>query len=165
MPAEVPDGRLRLRGRWGGHLGEQDQDIVRRLERRQPTPARLRGARELPGVERNRRLRIDGVQMQMMEAWRREHVSPSFLKAMESIPVRSRDRTKAETIVASSTCRRRMRLPTRAHTRRYPTLLHPTTRVQNAWYDSVQRQAPGRPTVYRMTPAISQVLLIGQHLT
>src|SRR5438093_12700781 len=79
----MPDRGLRFRGWCGGHLGEQNQDIGRRLERRQPTPVRLRGARELPGVERNSRLRIAGVQMQMMEAWGRKHISPSFLKAQE----------------------------------------------------------------------------------
>src|SRR4029450_8916377 len=75
MPAEVPDGGLRRCGWWGSHLGEQDQNIVRRLERPQPTPARLRSAWELPGVECNCRLWIHGVQMQMVEVWYREHIS------------------------------------------------------------------------------------------
>ena len=65
----------------GGDPGEQDEHVVGSRERRQPTPARLPGSRELLDVERDRRLGIDGVQMQMMEAWGREHISPAFLKA------------------------------------------------------------------------------------
>ena len=64
----------------GGVLGLTQAQIADAKARGvQPTPARLRGARELLGVERNRRLRIEGVEMQVMEAWHREHISPSFL--------------------------------------------------------------------------------------
>ena len=78
MPAEMPDRRLRFCRRWSGHLGEQNQDVVRRLQRRQPT-GRLRGGRELPRVELDCRFRVDGAQVQMVEAWRREHGWPSYL--------------------------------------------------------------------------------------
>src|SRR2546423_982777 len=90
MPAEVPYRGLGRRGRWRGYPGEQDQDVVRRLERRQPTPGHPRSGRELPSVEPNCRLRIDRVQMEMVKAWCREHWQRSFLKLLESLPCATR---------------------------------------------------------------------------
>ena len=74
VPAEMPDRRLRCGCRRRRDLAEQQQDVVRRCERRQATPARRRGARELPGIEVDRGGGIDRVQVQVMEAWRWEHV-------------------------------------------------------------------------------------------
>src|SRR2546425_8057358 len=48
-------------------------DVVRRRERRQAAPARPDGGWELPGIEIDRRVGIDRVQMQVMEPRRREH--------------------------------------------------------------------------------------------
>ena len=77
VPAEMPDRRLRRGRRRGGDLAEQQQDVVRRLQRRQAAPARLRRARELPGVEVDRGGGIERVEVQMMEAGRREHLGLS----------------------------------------------------------------------------------------
>src|SRR5947199_75900 len=73
VPAEVPERGLRRRRRRGRHTGEQDQHVVRALERRQPAPAGLRRGREVANVERDGRVGIDRVQVQMMKAWGLTH--------------------------------------------------------------------------------------------
>ena len=73
VPAEMPDRALRPGRRRRLDLVEQDQHVVRRCQRRQPAPARLAGARELPRVEIDRRVRIDRAQMQMVKAGGRQH--------------------------------------------------------------------------------------------
>jgi hypothetical protein len=75
VPAEVPERRLRRRRRRGGDLGEEHQHVVGRRECRQAAPARLYAGRELLDVERDRRLGIDGIQVQVMEARCRKHAS------------------------------------------------------------------------------------------
>ena len=68
MPAEMPDRGLRRGGWRRRHLVEQEKDVGRRLERRQAAPTCSRCGRELPGVETDRRIGIDRVEMEVMEA-------------------------------------------------------------------------------------------------
>jgi hypothetical protein len=49
-------------------LVEQDEHVVRRRERRHAAPRHLRRARELPHVEVDRGVGIDGIQVEMVEA-------------------------------------------------------------------------------------------------
>ena len=73
MPAEMPDRGLRRGRRRRGDLAEQDQHVGRRLQRGEAAPRRFRRAGKLPDVEIDSGVRIDGIEMQMMEAWRCEH--------------------------------------------------------------------------------------------
>src|SRR5207302_4592955 len=52
---------------------EQDQHVIGRVERRIAAPFSFARAWELPGIEVDRRLRIDRVEVQMMKAGGAEH--------------------------------------------------------------------------------------------
>ena len=73
MPSKMPDRALRLRRRRPVDLVEQDQHVIGRVERRIAAPFSFARAWELPGVEVDRRLRIDRVEVQMMKAGGAEH--------------------------------------------------------------------------------------------
>src|SRR4029077_20592793 len=73
MPAEMPDRALRLARRRAVDLVEQHHHVIRRKQRRVAAPMSFLCAGELPGKKIDRRLGIDRVQMEMMEAGGRKH--------------------------------------------------------------------------------------------
>src|SRR6266853_1971909 len=100
MPAEMPDRALRPGRRRRRDLVEQHQYVVRRFERRDPAPAALLRARELPCVKTDRGLGIDRVQVEMVEAWGRQHASFSCAEirpTMRAAPPKSTPGNAART--------------------------------------------------------------------
>src|SRR3954465_12628335 len=66
-------GALRVGLRCRLDLAEENESPLAAVERRLAIPCRPRCARELPRVEIDRRVRVDRVEMQMMESRRGEH--------------------------------------------------------------------------------------------
>src|SRR5262249_43174360 len=77
MPAEMPDRALRYAGRGRTDLGKQHHYIVLRFGRWKNAPAAPRGACKRPRLEADRCVRIDGVEVDMMKFWGRQHIGPS----------------------------------------------------------------------------------------
>src|SRR6059058_4467624 len=96
MPSKMPDRALRLRRRRPIDLVEQDQHVIGRVERRIAAPFSFARAWELPGVEIDRRLRIDRIEVQMMKAGGAEHRDRSSpqnsVATMRSTPAKSTPR-------------------------------------------------------------------------
>ena len=90
MPSKMPDRALRLRRRRPVDLVEQDQHVIGRVEGRIAAPFSFARAWELPGIEVDRRLRIDRVEVQMMKAGGAEHRDGSSLEILSPLCARPR---------------------------------------------------------------------------
>src|SRR6478752_5190002 len=66
-------GALRVGLRCRLDLAEENEGPLAAVERRLAVPCRPRCARELPRVEIDRRVRVDRIEMQVMESRRGEH--------------------------------------------------------------------------------------------